>query len=122
MVERRRQQRFLHQTDLRMHFDSFETVVETRTVDVGLLGLFVAMKQPPPVGTKVLFTLTIGSPGERIELEGLVVRLGEHRTRLGLSPPALVTGIGVALTRRPAMWESFVTELHRARARSPDDR
>jgi hypothetical protein len=94
--------------DLQAHFDTVESAIVTRTLDVGRHGFLISSPTIFPVGTRVRFLLTFEEPEVRLELSGVVVRI----------EPA--TGVqagrmGVELTEHSSEWDHVYDLLAAAR-------
>lgn len=97
-AEKRRSPRLPLVRDLQAHFDTAESVILTRTLDVGRHGFLIASPTLFAEGTLVHFIFTIEEPPVRLELDGIVVRV-EPAT------PTTSGRLAVELTTHSGEWE-----------------
>jgi hypothetical protein len=104
---------------VRMRFSDFDEVVQGRTANVSREGLFIRMDKPRPIGTTVHVELEVVNTGDRVVVDGVVVRSvpdpDERATgEIGTSPPRdEIPGIAVFLTGASDGWEHLCDALAR---------
>jgi len=109
--ERRNWPRVELKLSAQLRFEDAAELALSETSDVSRDGVFLNMKTPRPIGTRVKLTIEIASSGQRFALEGVVVRqVSDQRSR---------TGVGIFLTSASPGWVELCAELERCRTGAP---
>lgn len=98
---------------VRLSFENVTEAADSQTVDISRQGVFVRLARPRPVGTKVRLDVRLGG-GERIQVEGVVVRVVPDPEEKD-PDPAAQPGMGVFLTQTGDAWLRFVSDLETQR-------
>lgn len=103
-AERRSHVRVPVELRVAVRFDSIEDVLNSHTVDVSAMGVFIKTTAPRSVGTRVRIQMTVGD--ETVDLTGVVVRRVSAAEAAG-GPPGM--GVNFADLDSPA--ESMVARI-----------
>jgi molecular chaperone DnaK len=98
---------------VKLSFENVSGAADSQTIDISRQGLFVRLAQPKPIGTKVRVEVRLGT-GERLEVEGVVVRVVPDPEDKN-PDPAAQPGMGVFLTTAGEAWMRFVEALETQR-------
>ena len=98
---------------VRLSWGDVTEAAESQTVDISRQGLFVRLAPPQPVGTRIRIELRLAS-GERLEVEGVVVRVVPDPADPN-PDPAAQPGMGLFLTQASDTWMRFVAALETQR-------
>lgn len=77
--------------------------VNARILNASERGLFLAMDDPRPIGTRIRLTIQVADPPLRTEIAGIVIHVVSDEKQPGNQPP----GVGVFLDEVDDAWIEF---------------